>query len=55
MDEPKKRGRKPKDEITEKPVAKKRGRKPKIGKIITNIENIIDDIFAEMKNGVKSH
>jgi hypothetical protein len=43
MDEPKKRGRKPKDEITEKPVAKKRGRKPKGGKIITNIENVIDD------------
>lgn len=43
MDEPKKRGRKPKNEILEKPAAKKRGRKPKGGKVIASIENIIDE------------
>jgi hypothetical protein len=38
--EPKKRGRKPKqDEPIEKSLPKKRGRKPKGGKIITNITN----------------
>jgi len=50
MDEPKKRGRKPKDEIIEKPLAKKRGRKPKGGKIITSIENIIDDNNDKLPN-----